>query len=209
MVKSKAKKGGNLNLEQQLETGNTNNNPLKKNPLEDHDDKDVNQLNLELENSFSNKSKQGGEDLTNNNQNNDLLNINNNVDNNDNSLVNSASSVMKSGLNIVNNALTGFTGNKVKIGGATPLQSKLYTVLHNRAVNLKAQLEALQAEQQNVQKRTSAALNDANGLLKQFTQYRKMGGGKKTHKQRRKHHHKKSRGRKHHHKKSRGRKRRH
>ena len=106
---------------------------------------------------------------------------------------------MKSGLNIVNNALTGFTGNKVRVGGATPLQSKLYTVLHNRAVNLKGQLEALQAEQQNVQKRTSAALNDANGLLKQFTQYKKMGGGKKTHKRRRKHHHKKSRGRKRRH----------
>ena len=198
MVKLKAKKGGNLKLEQQLETGNTNNNPLKNSPLDNEDD--YNDLNLQLENSFSNKNKHGGEDLTNTNtQSNELLNINNNVDNNDNSLVDSASSVMKSGLNIVNNALTGFTGNKLKVGGATPLQSKLYTVLHNRAVNLKGQLEALQAEQQNVQKRTSAALNDANGLLKQFTQYKKMGGGKKTHKRRRKHHHKKSRGRKRRH----------
>ena len=53
MVKLKAKKGGNLKLEQQLETGNTNNNPLKNSPLDNEDD--YNDLNLQLENSFSNK----------------------------------------------------------------------------------------------------------------------------------------------------------
>ena len=148
-------------------------------------------LDLELnENENENKKqKQGNENIELNIQENDNNNNNNNNDKQqqggmqeNNDLTSSAKKAVKSGFDMFSGAIGELTGNKNKIGGATPLQGKLFSVIRNRSMKLKSELENLHSEQNNVRQRTDNALNEVEGLINQFAQYQKMGGGAKRRK---------------------------
>ncbi len=205
MGKSRRKKGGNLNRELQMDKNGLN--LLESNPRVETENENENENSMDnsLKNAFS-KNKEGGENENNeNNENkknknkegaeNMTLEINEkskeggeNINNeNNNDLSTNAKKAVQSGIELFNGALSGLTSNKNKIGGSNALQGKLFSVINNRSIKLKNELENLATDQNNVRKRTDSALNEVKGLLNQFTQYKKMGGGKKTRRRRKKH----------------------
>jgi hypothetical protein len=102
---------------------------------------------------------------------------------------NNSKGFLDNGFSMIKNAVKGFTGgNRRKVGGATPLQSKLFTSLNARSQKLNETMRELHGLQKNLNAKTNNVSNEVAGLQNLFKQYNKMTGGRKSHRRRHKKH---------------------
>ena len=102
---------------------------------------------------------------------------------------NNSKGFLDNGFSMIKNAVKGFTGgSRRKVGGATPLQSKLFTSLNARSRKLKENMDDLHGLQKNLNAKTDTVANEVAGLQNLFKQYNKMTGGRKSHRRRHKKH---------------------
>ena len=104
--------------------------------------------------------------------------------------------LLNSGFSMIKNAVRGFTGgSRRKVGGATPLQTKLFTSLKARSQKLNEHMREIQGLQKHLNGKTNSLSTEVSGLQNLFNQYNKMSGGRKTRKShhKRKSHHRRKR----------------
>ena len=194
---TRKKKGGNNlqkleNAIQQQEGGELdleNDNKVRKGG----EMNDVEQ-NLNLDN----KDMEGGElnELDEHNTNNKDLDGGENVQME--VVENNSKGFLDNGFSMIKNAVKGFTGgSRRKVGGATPLQSKLFTSLNARSRKLKENMDDLHGLQKNLNAKTNTVANEVAGLQNLFKQYNKMTGGRKSQRRRHKSHKKHKKHKKH------------